>query len=66
MFEIGFGIVLYHIITFLFALLIMLLLVPFIANMIDGRGYWYNFKVIWGGVFEVLGHILSLGIRKRN
>ena len=66
MFEIGFGLMFYHFVNFLITILLVVLIVPFIANMVDGRGYGYNFKVIWGGVFEVLGHILSLGIRKRN
>ncbi len=62
MFDIGFGLLLYRILHYIMIFLVFMLLVPFFMNMADGRGYGYNAKLVWGGLWK----FITLGITKRK
>ena len=62
MFQIGFGLLLFHVLSWLFIPLMVMLIVPFVLNVADGKGYGYNFKLVWGGLCK----FISFGIRKRD
>jgi hypothetical protein len=62
MFQIGFGLLLYHLLHWFLVALLVVFLVPFLMNIADGKGYGYNFKKVWGGIFW----FLRLGVEKRK
>jgi hypothetical protein len=59
MFQVGFGLLLYHWVLYPAAILVV---IPFIVNLFNGHGYAHNFNVIWGGVWR----FLRFGVRKRD
>jgi hypothetical protein len=61
-FDIGFGLVLYRILMWLLYPFIFLIVLPFVVNFFNGKGYGHNFKVIWGGFWG----IIRFGVRKRD
>jgi hypothetical protein len=62
MFDIGFGLLLYRILNWFLVFFVVMLLIPFFMNMADGKGYGYNFKLVWGGLWK----FITFGIRKRD
>ena len=46
MLSIGFGLILYHVLVIL---IFIFLVIPFIMNLIDGKGYWFNVNKVWQG-----------------
>ena len=63
MFSLGLGLLLYHVLYYVTGVLFVLfVVVPFLMNIFDGRGYGYNVKVVGGAI----GKILRLGFGKRT
>lgn len=63
MLDIGFGLIFYHILKwFLGGAFVLFVLVPFVINLFNGRGWLANVKTV--GV--VVGAILSLGFGKHS
>ena len=59
MFDIAGGLLLYKILIWI---VVPLLVIPFVVNLFNGKGYGHNFKVIWGGFWR----FLCFGVRKRK
>lgn len=65
MLQIGFGLLLYHILYWVAVFLGIMIVLPFVTNLVMGshaKGYAHYSKVMWVG----LGHFLTLGLRKRE
>lgn len=62
MLQIGFGLLLYKLLHWIFVAVIVVFLVPFLLNLADGKGYWVNFKEVWKGI----SWLFRMGTAKRN
>jgi hypothetical protein len=60
--SIGLGLILYHVLAAGLSLMFVLFfIVPFLFNLVDGRGWWYHAKSVAG----MLGSFFRLGTQKR-
>jgi hypothetical protein len=63
MVNIAFGLLLFHLLYWLVPVLFFLfVVVPFVMNLFDGRGYGYSVKEVGHGILW----FLSLGFKKRT
>ena len=62
MISIGFGLLLYKILTWLLYFLVPMLVIPFLVNLWGGKGYFHYAGTMW----RFVGHTLSLGLFKHK